>query len=69
MKTNESPAPVSPELDGAPLEQLLERHGLGVAPVWREGQGQWSEYVARLNEPTNQAELDPIPFDPVEQQK
>ena len=51
MKTNESP--VTPELDGVPLEQLLERHGLGVAPVWREGRGQWSAYVARLNEPTD----------------
>lgn len=51
MKTNESP--VSPDLDGVPLEQLLERHGLGVAPVWREGRGQWSAYVARLNEPTD----------------
>lgn len=51
MNTNKSP--VSPELDGVPLEQLLERHGLGVAPVWREGRGQWSAYVARLNEPTD----------------
>lgn len=51
MKTNESP--VTPELDGVPLEQLLERHGLGVAPVWREGRGQWLAYVARLNEPTD----------------
>ena len=51
MNTNESP--VFPELDGVPLEQLLERHGLGVAPVWREGRWQWSAYVARLNEPTD----------------
>lgn len=51
MSMNESP--VLPELDAVPLEQLLEQHGLGVAPVWREARWQWSAYVARLNEPTD----------------
>ena len=33
--TNDKTPPVT-ELDAVPLEQLLERHGLGVAPIWRE---------------------------------
>lgn len=55
--TNDKTPPVT-ELDAVPLEQLLERHGLGVAPIWREGRGQWAAYVARLNEPTDWAYAD-----------
>lgn len=55
--TNDKTPPVT-ELDAVPLEQLLERHGLGVAPIWREGRGQWTAYVARLNEPTDWAYAD-----------
>lgn len=50
--TNEN-APDLPELDTVPLEELLDRYGLGVAPIWRDGRWQWAAYVARLNEPTN----------------
>lgn len=53
-----SPAPVtrhedSAALDVVPLEELLERYGLGVAPVWQDGRRQWAAYEARRNEPTD----------------